>query len=197
MPKKEEAREVDDRDEGEVELPRPINLGDTLTIKRLLDEATAATVENCNYPPDNTLSNIQLFWGVNAVLIAPLAHFYPLPFPESRTILFICCVCYFFCYGVLQAITAFVEKDNILFTKAKEGNPAHPHGLAIRTNLPRFDDNFIIVLEQRCKGGQSEPLEMSITNWFDKTGYFHEEKFCADVKKLIQETEKKWAGKSQ
>ena len=102
MPKKEEAREVDDRDEGEVELPRPINLGDTLTIKRLLDEATAATVENCNYPPDNTLSNIQLFWGVNAVLIAPLAHFYPLPFPESRTILFICCVCYFFCYGVLQ-----------------------------------------------------------------------------------------------
>merc|ERR1711871_1225195 len=181
-------------DDEEVELPRPINLGDTLTIKRLLDEATASTMENLQYPPDNSLSNVQLFWGVNAVLIAPLAHFYPLPFPASRTILFICCVCYFFCYGILQIITAFIEKDNILFTKAKTGSAAGSPGLAIKTNLPRFDDNFMLTIEQRCKGGQCEVMEKSITKWFDASGYFHEDSFTEDVKRLVKDTEKKWAG---
>jgi hypothetical protein len=95
-------RAEDEEPEEEQELPRPINLGDNLTIKRMLDEATAVVIDDLGYPPDYKLSNIELFWGVNAVLIAPLAHFYPLPFPESRTILFICCVCYFICYGILQ-----------------------------------------------------------------------------------------------
>ena len=82
-------RAEEEEQEEEQELPRPINLGDNLTIKRMLDEATAVVIDDLGYPPDYKLSNIELFWGVNAVLIAPLAHFYPLPFPESRTILFI------------------------------------------------------------------------------------------------------------
>ncbi len=121
-----------EEDELEEEPPRPINLGDNLTIKRLLDEATAVVIDELGYPPDYKLSNIELFWGVNAVLIAPLAHFYPLPFPESRTILFICCVCYFICYGILQATATDPSAR-----PARPPRPPRPPARPVRPARPR------------------------------------------------------------
>jgi hypothetical protein len=45
-----------------------------------------------------------------------VAQFYPMPFPDSRPLLGVCCAAYFTASSVLQLIVTYLEKDCIMTT---------------------------------------------------------------------------------
>jgi signal peptidase complex subunit 2 len=53
-------------------------------------------------------------------VFAMVAQFYPIPFPESRPLLAVCCGAYFIISSILQVFVTFVDKDTIMFTKANK-----------------------------------------------------------------------------
>lgn len=91
---------------------------------------------------------MKLALGFIACVLALIAQFWPtplkpMPFPESRPLLLVCCGTYFAISFGLQAITTMYEKDAILFTL--EPNSKSPwfatmggHRVKVSTTLPRF-----------------------------------------------------------
>jgi signal peptidase complex subunit 2 len=118
--------------------------------------------EDQGFPEDHRLSNIKLALGTIACLLALVAQFYPnpfkpLPFPESRPLLLVCCVSYFAISFGLQAITSLFEKDAILFTLPPM--PSSPfyetmkgHRVRVSTTLPRFSVRFLVYQRVRKYG---------------------------------------------
>lgn len=121
--------------------------------------------------------NIKLGLMVVACAFAMVAQFYPMPFPESRPLLGVCCVSYFLASTIIQLIVSYVEQDAILTTQPHEVNVyvfvhfvlggvdlnagihTHPHppfynqqlakqGLRVRTQFPRFQDEYTVILEE-------------------------------------------------
>lgn len=66
--------------------------------------------------------NIKLGLMVVACAFAMVAQFYPMPFPESRPLLGVCCVSYFLASTIIQLIVSYVEQDAILTTQPHEVN---------------------------------------------------------------------------
>ena len=67
-----------------------------------------------NYGSDN----MKLLLMLLACVAAMIAQFYPIPFPENRAILGICCGSYFAMSCVLQFIVTFIDKDTIAITNS-------------------------------------------------------------------------------
>ena len=109
---------------------------------------------------------------VVACLFAMVAQFYPMPFPDSRPLLGVCCAAYFTASSILQLIVTYIEKDCIMTTapvltesgaptpdlaaglvnsnqepvenKTRAGGAV---GLRIRTNFPRFSYDFTVAVQ--------------------------------------------------
>jgi len=105
-------------------------------------------------------------------LFAMVAQFYPMPFPDSRPLLGVCCAAYFTASSILQLIVTYIEKDCIMTTapvltesgaptpdlaaglvnsnqepvenKTRAGGAV---GLRIRTNFPRFSYDFTVAVQ--------------------------------------------------
>ncbi len=114
--KEEEEEEVEVYEE--VPAPHVIETGDSVKVKQVLDDATMAAIIEAGYEANYSWDNFKLFLMFISCVFAMLAQFYPLPFPDSRLLLAICCGLYFIISTVLQAIVVFVDKDTIMFTKA-------------------------------------------------------------------------------
>uniref|UniRef100_A0A7S2GRX6 Signal peptidase complex subunit 2 n=1 Tax=Helicotheca tamesis TaxID=374047 RepID=A0A7S2GRX6_9STRA len=174
----EEEEEIEeDDDEEEMELLQ-VEVGDIVKLKQVLDETVAgALLDNVHLPEDHALDNIKLGIMTLACAFAVVAQFSPVPFPECRPLLGLCCCAYFLLSGVMQCITTFLDKDCIMTTKPleeapaaskkdkksksdgdEEGNVGPPpapktnmdmakYGLRIRTNLPRFSEFFTLIIE--------------------------------------------------
>ena len=108
---------------------------------------------------------------VVACLFAMVAQFYPMPFPDSRPLLGVCCAAYFTASSVLQLIVTYLEKDCIMTTAPVQlpgGGPTPDAGsltnasdelvenktraggelgLRIRTNFPRFSYDFSVAVQ--------------------------------------------------
>jgi hypothetical protein len=67
-----------------------------------------------NYRSDN----MKLLLMFLACVAAMIAQFFPVPFPENRMILGICCGSYFLMSCVLQYIVTFVDQDTIAITNS-------------------------------------------------------------------------------
>ncbi|GMI12542.1 hypothetical protein TrRE_jg1844, partial [Triparma retinervis] len=91
----------------------PVELGDTLQVRQSLDETLteALSESNVGLYEDLTLENFKIGTMVVACAFAMVAQFAPLPFPDSRLLLGLCCAAYFACSGALQFAVTFVEKD--------------------------------------------------------------------------------------
>jgi hypothetical protein len=67
-----------------------------------------------NYRSDN----MKLMLMFLACVAAMIAQFYPVPFPENRMILGVCCGSYFFMSCVLQYVVSFIDQDTIAITNS-------------------------------------------------------------------------------
>lgn len=172
----EEEEEVYEEDELEL---LQVDLGDMVKLKQILDEAVAATVLE-KLEEDYRLDNFKLAIMIAACLFAVVAQFAPIPFPESRPVLGVCCCCYFLLSGVLQLITTFVDKDAILLTKpGKKSDTKNKdllsNGVRVRSQFPRFSEWYTVILEYQ--GRENSPLveqRWSVGQFFDKEGFFDE-----------------------
>lgn len=104
----------------EVPQPQVIETGDSVKVKQVLDESTVTAVNEAGYSIDYSWDNKKLFLMFISCVFALVAQFYPMPFPQSRVLLAVCCGAYFILSSVLQFIVTFVDKDTILFVKRKE-----------------------------------------------------------------------------
>eukprot|EP00802_Teleaulax_amphioxeia_P020288 Tamp_20564.p1 GENE.Tamp_20564~~Tamp_20564.p1 ORF type:complete len:234 (+),score=63.39 Tamp_20564:43-702(+) len=179
------------------------NPGDTATTKGILDDAVVQSFEDAGFAEDHTLSNLKLFLGALACAFALIAQFYPsplapLPFPESRPLLLVCCVLYFFLSFTLQLITSFYEQswdgqDKILYTlppceQSPFWTPLKGHCVQVSTKLARFSTDYSLILEVKNDKGQLIDTAQSVlklTDYFEENGTFHEDFFMDDVEDLI------------
>jgi signal peptidase complex subunit 2 len=186
--------EDEDYEEDELELLQ-VDLGDMVKLKQVLDESVAASLLDKFLEEDYRLDNIKLATMVAACLFAMVAQFIPVPFPDSRPILGVCCCCYFLLSGVLQLITTFIDKDSILLTKplpaAKtSNNDLQTYGVRVRSQFPRFSEFYTVILE--FQGMDNSPLveqKWSVGQFFDKDGMFDEVGLQLEVEALFKRLE--------
>lgn len=100
--------------------PFTIETGDSVKVKQVLDDATIKAITEGGYDANYSWENTKLFLMFISCVFAMVAQFFPLPFPASRPLLAVCCAAYFIISSVLQFFVTFVDKDTILFTKAKQ-----------------------------------------------------------------------------
>lgn len=184
-------------------------LGDTATIKRLLDDHVAEVLQGeLKYEEDVALSNVKLVVGFAGVGAALASHVYPKPFPHNWWVLLGCCAWYFAMSGVLQFLLSYVELEAFLQLKPRAAQTA---GLNIASSLPRFSDRYSLAISPLPHGSLSMwsapkfrhvpggadgvyAAEESVTRFFDEDGVFVEAPFADWVKQLVKAYE---AGQAQ
>mmetsp|Transcript_13891 Transcript_13891/g.19455 ORF Transcript_13891/g.19455 Transcript_13891/m.19455 type:complete len:229 (+) Transcript_13891:167-853(+) len=174
----------DDDDEDHVEEMEllQVDVGDTVKVKQVLDETVAAAVLE-RIEEDYRLDNFKLGIMTTACVFAVVAQFGPVPFPESRPVLGVCCCAYFLLSGLLQLIVTFVDQDCILITKPKQGTSNKmlaSKGIRVSSTLPRFSEWYTITLEfQGYESKENDPSpkveqKWSVGQFFDVEGMFDE-----------------------
>lgn len=202
----DDAPEGDDASSTEVELLQ-VDVGDVIKLKQVLDETVAAALLDPDGPAlaeDQRSDNIKLVIMLLACSFAFVAQFAPLPFPESRPVLGLCCTAYFILSGILQLVTTFYDRDSIMATnpveKAKypaKNSDVEKCGIRVRTQLPRFSEYYTVILEyQRYDGGKGKggaaaaapgpyvSKTWSVGNFFDVDGFFAEDLLMDEVEKV-------------
>lgn len=181
----------DDIAEVEVELLQ-VDVGDVVKLKQILDETVASAVLE-HVDEDYRLDNAKLGIMTSACAFACLAQFAPVPFPDSRPILGVCCCVYFFFSGLLQLITTFVDKDCILLSQKKStsaNSNLQNYGLRVRTILPRFSEFYTVILEfQAMPETPKVEQTWSVGQFFDVEGMFDEAGLMQEVGALIKRLE--------
>lgn len=209
--KKEKKKEKKAREEREEkkEVAKKTALGDTATMKRILDDAVIKVIleaEDSQFDEDTALSNLKLFVGFASVGSSAFSHAYPATFPKNWWVLLACCTFYFVCSGILQALLSFVELESILLVKPKPGSSKRA-GLNISSHFPRFQEMYTLGITPLPKGslflpfapkfrpqeeGVKEEEGCSQRSWpvnlfFDEEGTFYDELFENVVYEFIQE----------
>jgi signal peptidase complex subunit 2 len=75
-------------------------------------------IKEMGYDVNYRSDNMKLMLMLLACVAAMIAQFFPIPFPENRMVLGICCGSYFAMSCVLQYIVTFVDKDTIALTNS-------------------------------------------------------------------------------
>jgi len=185
------------------DLYKNANPGDTATTKGILDDSVVQSFEDAGFAEDHRLSNLKLLLGALACAFALVAQFWPnpfapLPFPESRPLLLVCCVLYFFLSFTLQLITSFYEQswdgqDTILYTlppcqQSPFWSSLKDHRIKVSTKLPRFSIEYSLALHVHDAAGtlvdKTEKV-LLLTDYFEENGTFHEDFFMDDVEDAI------------
>lgn len=213
----EEEEDDEEEEEEEMELLQ-VDVGDMIKVKQILDETVAATILE-QIDEDYKFDNFKLLLMTIACIFAMVAQFAPLPFPESRIIIGLCCASYFCLSGVLQLITTFIDQDCILLTEPlpKEGkkddedggynqdtgkkivrkNPKDikskelfQYGVRVRSQFPRFSEWYTVVLEfEKMPDTPRVEQRWSVGQFFDKEGMFDEIGLQLEVEKLYRRLE--------
>ena len=131
--------------------PKKTHLGDTATIKRLMDDAVVHVFldkeEGYAYSEDTSMSNLKLFVGFIGVGASLVSHVYPAPFPKNWWVLGLCCAFYFAMSGVLQLLLSFVELESLLVVRGKGkggGDGGRVPGLNVSSHFPRFQEIYTV-----------------------------------------------------
>ena len=138
-------------------VPKKTNLGDTATIKRILDDAAINVVLNedeMHYVEDTALSNLKLVVGFAGVGSSGVSHAYPAAFPKNWWVLLACCAFYFICSGILQLLLSFVELESILLVTGKKGSS----GLNFSSHFPRFQEMYTLGVTPLPSGSLGLPF---------------------------------------
>ena len=214
-PEEEEDDEEEEKEEMEL---LQVDVGDMIKVKQILDETVAATILE-QIDEDYHFDNFKLILMTIACMFAMVAQFAPLPFPDSRIIIGVCCASYFVLSGVLQLITTIIDQDCILLTKPlpKDGKKddddggfnedtgkkiyrkvpkdikskdLFEYGVRVRSQFPRFSEWYTVILEfEQKKDTPSVEQRWSVGQFFDKEGMFDEIGLQIEVEKLYRRLE--------
>lgn len=209
--------EEDEDEEEEMELLQ-VDVGDMIKVKQILDETVAATVLE-QIDEDYQFDNFKLLLMTIACIFAMIAQFAPLPFPDSRIIIGLCCASYFALSGILQLITTLIDQDCILLTKPlpQEGKSddddggfnedtgkkivrkdpkdikskeIFKYGIRVRSQFPRFSELYTVILEfEKLPNTPRVKQRWSVGEFFDKEGMFDEIGLQLEVEKLYRRLE--------
>mmetsp|Transcript_3004 Transcript_3004/g.5078 ORF Transcript_3004/g.5078 Transcript_3004/m.5078 type:complete len:250 (+) Transcript_3004:63-812(+) len=199
---KEKEKEKDDR------VAKKTNLGDSGTMKRMLDDAAIKVVlesSELGYEEDTALSNVKLIIGFAGVGASLLSHVYPAPFPKNWWVLLGCCAWYFIASGILQLLLSFVELESILLMRGKRDGGKRTPGFNMSSHFPRFQEFYTLGITPVPNGSLGLPWapkfkpftdkdeaapanqrQWSVSSFFDDEGFFYEELFCDAVREFIQ-----------
>mmetsp|Transcript_5605 Transcript_5605/g.5800 ORF Transcript_5605/g.5800 Transcript_5605/m.5800 type:complete len:193 (-) Transcript_5605:191-769(-) len=178
----------DDGDEVE-ETTQIIETGDSVKVKQVLDDATMEAVVEAGYDHNYEWENIKLALMLLSCLFAVTAQFYPMPFPQSRPLLGICCISYFILSSVLQFMVSYIDKDMIMYTKQKPDSEDPP--LVIRTSFPRFQETFTLIIQYKKPNSPETTGRMYVGKYFTQKGEYDKVGFMKDVKKHVQRFQQK------
>jgi signal peptidase complex subunit 2 len=186
------AEEEEDYEEDQLELLQ-VELGDMVKLKQILDEAVASAMLE-KMEEDYRLDNLKLSIMISACIFAVIAQFAPIPFPDSRPLLGICCLLYNVLSALLQLITTFIDQDSILLTKPLGKNDKNPdmekHGVRVRSQFPRFSEWYTVILEfQNREDSPFVEQKWSVGQFFDKEGMFDEIGLMKEVEALYHRLE--------
>lgn len=190
----EEEEEVEEEEEEEEtrEEPQVIETGDSIKVKQVLDDAALNTfVYTCGVTADYRLDNIKLLVMFVSCLFAMTAQFYPMPFPQSRPLLGVCCFGYAALSAVLQYIVTFIDKDTIMITKARNGTP---EALRIRASFPKYQEYYTLTIQPKDDPTQATVGKMYVGKYFTGKGEFDEAGFSLDVQKHLKRFEQNKVG---
>ena len=198
--------------------PKRSVLGDSSTMKRLLDDAAIKVLldeDGPGYEEDTGLSNVKLVVGFAGVAASLLSHVYPATFPRNWWVLLWCCAFYFAMSGVLQLLLSFVELESILLTRGKAGaSGKRGNGFNLSSHFPRFQEVYTLGVTPLPRGSlglawspKFNPAELepadgvlvgepgfvqqawSVAQFFDGEGYFLEEAFAEAMRAFFKECE--------
>ena len=194
---KKEAKEKPKKEAAYV--PKKTNLGDSSTIKRLMDDAVISVlldVDELGYEEDATISNLKLVIGFTGVAASLVSHVYPGGFPRNWWCLLICCFVYFFTSGIMQAMLTFTELDSILLLKGKKrADGTRGLKLNVSSSFPRFQETYSLGVAtlpgstlalkwghtfqpgQPCMRADYAQMSWPCNHYFDEDGEFAEDLF--------------------
>lgn len=162
-----------------------IETGDSVKVAQVLDDATKKAVEAAGYQINYTLENYKLVLMFVACLFALLAQFYPMPFPDSRPLLGLCCVLYFVLSMILQYVVIFVEKDTVVTTYPKE-DAKDIRFFRLDATFERFQENYVVTVYNGDDLTQFTKGQFYVGRYFTEKGEFDQKGFTADILKHIQ-----------
>jgi signal peptidase complex subunit 2 len=134
-----------------------------------------AAITEAGYDANYSWDNFKLLLMFLSCVFAMVAQFYPMPFPDSRILLAVCCALYFIISTVLQAVVVFIDKDTIMFLKAKNG--VVDHEMRIRTNFPRFQEYFMLIIQGKDESSPCTTGKMYVGKYFTSKGEFDEVRY--------------------
>lgn len=182
------------------EVPNPfiIETGDSVKVKQVFDDTICFVLtdkKHANYQANYSFDNKKFLLMFFACAAALIAQFYPMPFPDSRGLIFVCCAVYFIISFVLQLIQMFVDKDCILILYPKKDITSHE--TIVRTSFARFQEYFELILEKQSKNSKSSQSQtetkttakMYVGKYFTEAGEYDEESFTADLLLLLERYE--------
>ena len=105
--------QIDDTQEYDLQI---IETGDSVKVKQVFDEAIVEAITDAGFQPNFYWETIKLVLMFISCVFAMVAQFFPIPFPDSRPLLGLCCASYFILSVVLQYIISYVDKDTIMIT---------------------------------------------------------------------------------
>ena len=180
----------DDDDDYNVFIPpdecQQIETGDSIKVKQVLDETVTQTLLWLRYERDYKWENRRLWLMFAACTFAMTAQFYPIPFPESRPLLGVCCVAYFAISGLLQYLVTFYDVNTIMTTVANE---TYNGELWIDTEFERFQEFFVFSVYDAPVPGkavQNKLVEkMSVGRFFTEDGFYDEVGFAREIEQCL------------
>lgn len=156
-----------------------VDTGDSLKVKQVLDETIVKAMRNKGYNEDHRIENLKVLLMSIACLFAMTAQFYPMPFPQSRPLLGVCCSGYFIFSGLLQLTVKFIERDCVIIAKPTDQGR---RPVRISTTFPRYQSDYTIKLQyddakDGDEGGKAPSTEEAhcVGKFFDADGYLWEQ----------------------
>ena len=126
-----------------------------------------------NYTPNYSYEDKKFLLMFFACAAALIAQFYPMPFPDSRGLIFVCCAVYFIISFILQVLQSFVDKDCILILHPKKDVTSKQ--TIVRSNFARFQEYFELILEAEDSSSTScTTAKMYVGKYFTEAGEFDE-----------------------
>ncbi|XP_052265877.1 signal peptidase complex subunit 2-like isoform X2 [Dreissena polymorpha] len=173
------------------EKPVKIDKWDTAALKNALDDgAKKVMLETYGFTESHALTDGRLLICTIAVGFAMFALIwdYLRPFPESRPVLIMCVLSYFFLMGVLTLYMTYKEKGIFLVALEKDKAKVDPDNRwELASTLRKYDDQYTLSMtytDAASKKTRTSQITKSVASFFDENGVLCMDLYQPEVKML-------------